>query len=76
LTALLENLDDLRRSTVQKSGYLALLALLSVMLGACQREEGPAEKAGKEIDKAVKEAGQAMERAADSIKDAVKKDSK
>jgi hypothetical protein len=45
-------------------------------VAACQKEEGPAEKAGKEIDKAAKEAGQAMERAADSIKDAVKKESK
>jgi hypothetical protein len=45
-------------------------------LSACRREEGPAEKAGKEIDKAIQGAGQAIEKAADSVRDAGKKDSK
>jgi hypothetical protein len=49
---------------------------LVCFLSACQKEEGPAEKAGKEVDKAAKEAGAAMEKAADSLKDAVKRESK
>jgi hypothetical protein len=44
------------------------------MIG-CQKE-GPAEKAGKEVDKAVEKVGQQMERAGDSIKDAVTGDKK
>jgi hypothetical protein len=59
-----------------KIGHLALVTLLCTIFAACQREEGLAEMAGKEIDKTVKQAGQAMEWAADSIKDAVKKESK
>jgi hypothetical protein len=61
---------------MKKIGGITCAALLAVSLFACQREEGPAEKAGKEIDKAAKETGQAMEKAGDSIRDMVKKDSK
>jgi hypothetical protein len=45
--------------------------LLGLTLSACQKE-GPGEKAGKEIDKAAKDAGQAIEKAVDSVKDATK----
>lgn len=55
---------------------LVTVALLMFALSACRREEGPAEKAGKEIDKAIQGAGQAIEKAADSVRDAGKKDSK
>jgi hypothetical protein len=50
----------------------ALLAALS----GCQKQEGPAEHAGKEIDKAVEKAGQQIEKAGDSIQDAAKGDKK
>ena len=50
--------------------------LLSLTLVACEKKEGPAEKMGKEVDKAAEQAGQAMEKAKDSVtetaKDAVK----
>jgi predicted small lipoprotein YifL len=49
----------------------ALLALLA----ACERE-GPAEHAGKEVDKAVDKAGQQIEKAGDRIQDAAKGDKK
>jgi len=62
--------------TVRKIGNLATAALLVFSLGACKKEEGPAEKAGKEIDKAFKEAGKAMEKTAESVKEAAKKESK
>jgi hypothetical protein len=54
-----------------------LLAVFSV--AACEKRggEGPAERAGKQVDKAVEQAGQAMDKAKESIaeatKDAVKK---
>ena len=44
----------------------ALLAALS----GCQKQEGPAEKAGKEVDKASEKVGQKIEQAGESIKDA------
>jgi hypothetical protein len=61
---------------MQKIGRLVCAALLAISFSACQKEEGPAEKAGKEIDKAVKDAGQAMENAAESVKEGAKKESK
>jgi hypothetical protein len=45
--------------------------ILGMTLGACQKE-GPAEKAGKEIDKTAKDLGQSMDKAADSVKEATK----
>ena len=54
-----------------KISLLVAVALLGLTLSACQKE-GPAEKAGKEVDKAAKDAGQAMEKAVDSVKEATK----
>ncbi|HKY09219.1 MAG TPA: hypothetical protein VJQ55_13290 [Candidatus Binatia bacterium] len=50
---------------------LLVAALLCLTLSACEKE-GPAEKTGKEIDKAVKDLGQSMEKAADSVQEATK----
>lgn len=54
---------------------LVMCALLAALSG-CQRQEGPAEQAGKEVDKAVEKAGEQIEKAGDSIQDAVKGDRK
>ena len=54
---------------------LVMGALLGVLSG-CQKQEGPAEKAGKEVDKAVENVGQQIEKAGESIKDAAKNDKK
>ena len=56
---------------MSKINLLVAVALLGLTLSACQKE-GPAEKAGKEVDKAAKDAGQAMEKAVDSVKEATK----
>ena len=45
--------------------------LLGLTLVACKKE-GPAEKMGKEVDKAVEKTGQAMEKAAEDVKDTAK----
>jgi len=39
-------------------------------LSACQKEEGPAERAGKAMDNAVKNAGEQIEKAGEKIQDA------
>jgi len=39
---------------------------------SCQKQEGPAERAGKEVDKATDKVGQQIEKAGDSIQDAAK----
>ncbi len=41
-------------------------------LSACEKKEGPAERAGKEVDKAVGSAGQQLEKAGQQIQDAAK----
>jgi hypothetical protein len=46
-------------------------AFIATLFG-CQKEEGPAERAGKTIDKAVESAGQQLEKAGEKIQDAAK----
>ena len=57
------------------SAALLMSALLMALAG-CQKQEGPAEKAGKEADKVVEKAGQQIEKAGDAIQDAAKGDKK
>lgn len=40
---------------------------LTVAVG-CQKQEGPMEKAGKQVDKAVEKAGDKIDEAADKLK--------
>jgi hypothetical protein len=54
----------------------AVLCGLLASLAACQKPEGPAEKAGKDIDKAVGQVGQQVQKAGASIEDAAKGDKK
>lgn len=51
---------------------IALVAAIS----ACQKPEGPAERAGKSIDNATEKAGQQIEKAGENIQDAAKDDKK
>lgn len=50
---------------------LALAALV-----ACQQQEGPAERAGKEVDQAAEKVGQQIEKAGESLQGASKGDGK
>lgn len=53
-----------------------ILASFLGALSGCQKQEGPAETAGKELDKAAEKVGQQLEKAGDSIQDAAKDDNK
>ena len=59
-----------------KLGKSVMAALLMVALLAalfcCQKNEGPAERTGKHIDKAVEKAGEQIEKAGKKIEDAAK----
>lgn len=57
-----------------KRSAVALIAagLMALALAGCQKQEGPAEKAGKQIDNAVSQAGQQIEKAGDKIQEAAK----
>jgi hypothetical protein len=61
-----------------KFGKLAIVALaisaLVMGLSSCKKqEEGPAEKAGKKLDKAASEAKQQFEKTGEKVKEATKK---
>lgn len=60
---------------IRTVSILAVSSLMLVLLG-CQKPEGPAESAGKEIDKAAQKAGEQIEKAGDKIQDAANGDKK
>lgn len=53
------------------STALVTSALLVPLFG-CERQEGPAERAGESLDNAFDNTGEQVERAGDSIQDAAK----
>lgn len=57
------------------SAALVMSALLAALAG-CQKQEGPAERAGKDVDKAAEQVGEQVEKAGESIKDAATGDKK
>jgi hypothetical protein len=48
------------------------MSALTADLFCCQKKEGAAERAGRQIDKAVEKAGQQIEKAGEKIEDAAK----
>jgi uncharacterized lipoprotein YehR (DUF1307 family) len=57
-----------------RNSVCAVLATSIMIFGlaACEKKEGPVERAGKEIDKTIEKAGQQIEKAGDRIQDAAK----
>ena len=57
---------------------VAAMAASALMLGlvGCPQKEGPAEHAGKQVDKAMDSAGKQIEKAGESVQDAAKGDKK
>ena len=53
-----------------------VMGMLLAALSGCQKQEGPAERAGKAVDKTVEKAGQQIEKAGTSIQDASKGEKK
>ena len=51
---------------------VVLTALLLAVSG-CQKQEGSAEKAGKEVDKAVEQAGEKVDKAAEKVGEQIEK---
>jgi hypothetical protein len=48
------------------------MGILIVGLSGCEKKEGPAERAGKELDKSIESVGQHLEKAGQDIKDAAR----
>lgn len=63
--------------TLVKTLVVALVAgVLFVTLPGCQKQEGPAERAGKQVDQTVEKVGQQIEKVGESVQDAAKGDKK
>lgn len=58
------------------AGATLATGLLLAALGGCQKQEGPAERAGKEVDKATEAVGQQIEKAGEKLQDAAQGDKK
>lgn len=54
----------------------ALIVGTCVALVGCQKQEGPAERAGKEIDKTAEKIGEKIEQAGERIQDAAEGEKK
>jgi hypothetical protein len=61
-----KDMDSIRQGIV---ACLAVGILVSGLAG-CEKKEGPAERAGKALDKSVESAGQQLEKAGQKIQDA------
>ena len=48
---------------------IPLLAVAAVGLSACEKEKGPAEKAGEAIDEAIGDAGDKLEEVGEKLKE-------
>ena len=62
----------MRKLSGSTSAAVVLSALLLALAG-CQKPEGPAEKAGKEIDKSAEQAGEKVDKAGKKIGEEVEK---
>lgn len=51
-----------------------IISGLLIALSGCQKQEGPAEQAGKDIDNATEQAGEKIEQVGENIQDAAKGD--
>jgi hypothetical protein len=66
-------LKEIQMIKLGKSVMVALvISVLLVGVFGCQKKEGPVERAGKQIDKAVEKAGQQVEKAGEKIEDAAR----
>jgi vacuolar-type H+-ATPase subunit H len=62
----------MRKLSASANTAVVMMALLMALPG-CQKQEGPAEKAGKEIDKATEQAGQKVDQAGQKVGEEVEK---
>ena len=60
--------------TKQRNRVIAGVGLTALIIGlaACEKNEGPAERAGKALDNTVQSTGQQLEKAGQQIQDAAK----
>ena len=60
------------KSKTMSSLAIGAFCAAILCLSACQKSEGPVERAGKEVDKTIEKAGQQIEKAGEKVRDATK----
>jgi hypothetical protein len=72
-TNAIDSLKEIPMKNLGK-GVMTALVISALVAGlfSCQKKEGPAEHAGKQIDKAIEKAGQQIEKAGKKIEDTAK----
>ena len=68
--------EELKMELKKFISTVIVMSVVTVSLAACEKEPGPAEKAGKAVDNATEKAGQRIEKAGEDIKDTAKGDKK
>ncbi|MBK1681547.1 hypothetical protein [Rhodocyclus tenuis] len=53
-------------------GAAMLASALLMLVSACQKQEGPVERAGKQVDSAVTKGGEQIEKAGEAIKESAR----
>ncbi len=53
-----------------------IMFVLMLAISSCQKQEGPAEQVGKQVDKSLGNATQQIDKAGDNIRDAAKGNNK
>lgn len=67
------NIEEMNMSKIREIVAAGLaVSILFGGLAACEKKEGPGERAGKQLDKAVETTGQKIEQAGEKIQDAAK----
>ena len=59
---------------VKSLGAVLIASVFLVVLAGCQKDEGPAEKAGKNMDEAAESLGKKVEEAGEAMQDKAKGD--
>lgn len=59
------------RSAAENAGMKTLVILIAIAALAACRQEGPAEKAGRQLDQAGEKAARSVEKAGQNVRDAV-----
>lgn len=62
----------MKRANTVSAAFIMVALLLA--LSGCDRNEGPVEKAGKQVDQAAEQAGEKIEEAGENIQDAAEGD--
>lgn len=48
---------------------ISVMVLLVIAISGCPKQEGPAERTGKQVDQAIEKSGEQLEKAGENVQD-------